>query len=132
MITNKSINIIECEAYLSHKLSAIIRDNVSTQIRNNHMHVTERDKSIRHSNQSINEKITHVGPPTKARFISTGINSISSIIFGIMKFIHAYFKTFLKIMENVENVYQREDGNKFLSKMGFLGPKNSNDEKVKS
>ena len=31
-------------------------------------------------------------------------------------------------MKNVENVYRRENGNKFY----ILGPKNSKDEKVKS
>ena len=41
MIMNKSINTIGYKAYLSHKLSAIIRDKVSAQIQNNHMHVIE-------------------------------------------------------------------------------------------
>ena len=38
MITNKLINIVGYKAYLSHKLSAIIRDKVSVQIQNNRMH----------------------------------------------------------------------------------------------
>ena len=41
MITNKLINTIKYEAYLSHKLSAIIRDKVSAQIQNNLMYVIE-------------------------------------------------------------------------------------------
>ena len=35
MITNKLINTSGYKAYLSHKLSAIIRDKVSAQIQNN-------------------------------------------------------------------------------------------------
>ena len=60
MITNKLINIIKHPAYLSRKLSAIIRDKVSAQIQNNLMHVIERGKPIKHSNQSMNEKTTYV------------------------------------------------------------------------
>ena len=41
MITNKLMYTIKYEAYLSHKLSAIIRDKVSSQIQNNLMHVIE-------------------------------------------------------------------------------------------
>ena len=60
MIINKSINTIGYKAYLSHKLSAIIRDKVSTQIQNNRMHVIEWGEPIKHNNRSINEKITYV------------------------------------------------------------------------
>ena len=60
MIINKSINTIRYKAYLSHKLSAIIRNKVSVQIQNNRMHVIEWGEPIKHNNRSINEKITYV------------------------------------------------------------------------
>ena len=41
MIMNKSINTVGYEAYLSHKLSVIIRDKVSAQVHDNRMLVTE-------------------------------------------------------------------------------------------
>ena len=47
MITHKLINTIEYKAYLSHKLSAIIRDKVSAQIQNNCVH----GHRIRQTNQ---------------------------------------------------------------------------------
>ena len=52
-----------------------------------------QSKSIKHDNQSINEKITHVRPPPKPNlFLHKLISWIP--LFEIMKFIRAYFKTF--------------------------------------
>ena len=84
MITNESINTIEYKAYLSHKLNVIIRDKVSTQIQNNRMHVIEWSTPIKHSNQSIYEKITYVGSHQNPIDLAW-INIINSIILELWK-----------------------------------------------
>ena len=115
MIINKSINTIGCEAYLSHKLSAIIRDKVSAQIQNNRMHVIEWGKPIKHSNQSISEKITYVGSYQNPIYLAW-ISLTNSIVLELWRS-HSFL---CKIKRN-RRLFENQSGIKTVrEKIGFL------------
>ena len=60
------------------------------------MHVIEQDESIvcdNQINQSINHKITYVGPPTTARSILHELIPQIPLIWNYENYIHAYLKS---------------------------------------
>ena len=62
--------------------NALSRSEISAQLRNSHMYIIEQNKSCMATeltNQSINHKISYVGPPPKLISIFAWIDFISSI-----------------------------------------------------
>ena len=113
MITNKSIDTIECETYLSHKLSAIIKDKVSAQIQNNR----EQNKSIMYDHR-INQSIikSHMSSSHQNSFYFAWINIMNSIILELWK-IHSLF---IKIKRS-RRLFENQNGIKTIwEKIGFL------------
>ena len=124
MIINKSINTIRYKAYLSHKLSAIIRNKVSVQIQNNRMHVIEWGKPIKHSNQSINEKIIYVGSHQNPIYL-VWISLTNSIVLELWRS-HSCLckiKRNKRLFENqsrIKTVWEKTGFLKFIWKFEFL------------
>ena len=124
MMTNKLINTIKYEAYLSHKLSVIIRDKVNAQTQSNLMHVRGRGKPIKYSNQSIHEKTTYVGSHQNPVYFAW-TNSNNSIIQNYRIKFMLILKRF-KNKKNVEKTWsERKMAIYFIEKWDFGNLKNA-------
>ena len=101
--------------------NALSRSEISAQLRDSHMHIIEQNKSWmtpESTKQSINHKISYVGPPPKPISIFAWINSINSIIrnYGIRFML--ILKRF-KIMELGKLFARKKNSNKTLLKVDF-------------
>ena len=110
--------------------NALSRSEVSAQLRNSHMHIIEQNKSYmatESTNQSINHKISYVGPPPKPCFILHELIPWISIIwnYGIgSTLISKHFKIKRSIhIKKMKRLAEEENGNQNFIKNGTLEPK---------
>ena len=108
-------------AYLDNELSAKMKNKVSAIIGIKSSHVfTKRKYNQSNIKQPIVKKISWMLGPMKA-LINVAWIDLWIPLSGITKFVHACWKSrkSRKSIENSENAYQKENGNKRLLKSGF-------------